>query len=127
MCSCHGYMCSQDVEFSWTPANMQLSTSGAPGHKRKLLRCQAALGPGHVGPLQRCTEEMELQWPSWQGLHVTALHSLQLPIFNTQCASRATLLERKIEPMPRVLPWTLHLGLSPSQTLCRGSSPKELE
>lgn len=33
MCSCHGYSCSQDVEFGWTPANMQLSTSGAPGYE----------------------------------------------------------------------------------------------
>lgn len=83
---------------------MQLSTSRAPGHKRKLLRHRAAFRPGRVGPVQRCAKEMELQYPSWQGLHATASHSLQLPIFNTQCASRAVLLERKVEPMPRVLP-----------------------
>jgi len=63
MCSCHGYVCSRDVEFGWTPANVQLSTSRAPGHERKLLRCRAALGPGRVGPAQQCAEEVELQCP----------------------------------------------------------------
>lgn len=107
--------------------HLQTCSSQPPEHKQKLPRCRAALGHGCEGPAQRCGEEMGAAVPILAGSAWCCLS--QPPIAHTQqqWASRAALLERKVEPMPRGLPCTFHLGLSLFQTPCRGFCPKGLE
>lgn len=67
---------------------------------------------------------MEPQCPSWQGLHAAASRSLPAPLRAQRHAPGAALLERKAEPVPRMLPCTLQLDLPLFQTPCAGSAPK---
>lgn len=65
---------SRDGELGWTPADVRLRTSRAPGG-----RCGAGSGHRHVGAAQPCAREMEPRCPSWQGLRAAASCSLTNP------------------------------------------------
>lgn len=108
--------------------HLQTCSSQPPEHQGTSKSCQVAGQPLDLGMWALCSDVLR-KWSC--SAHLGGVFMLlpftasKLPIFNMQCAPRAALLYRK--PMPRVLPWTLHLGLSPSQILCRGSYPKGLE
>lgn len=121
MCSCHGYVCGRDVALGWTPANTQLNL-GAPGHRRTLPRRRAPLAEKHPPVLRTCRAHL--------GMVCLCLAQPQPPRLSkamAECESRAVLWKKKVEPMPGLLLWTFHSGLSLSQTPCKGSSPRGLE
>lgn len=107
--------------------HLQTHSSQPPEHEQELPRCRAAPGHGCEGPAQRCAEQMGAAVPILAGSARCCLAQPPLAHTRHQRASRAALLERKVESMPRGLPCPFHLGMSLFQTLRRRFCPKGLE